>query len=82
MPVGFGHGFLTLTENAEVACKASDYYAPECDGGVAWDDPDIAAAWPLDGITPTLSAKDGKQPRLADWASPLAYDGIPMQSLD
>jgi len=81
VPIGFAHGFITLTDNVEVAYKTSDYYAPDCDGGVAWDDPDIALAWPLEGLEPMLSDKDRKLPRLADFASPFAYDGIPMAEL-
>lgn len=82
VPAGFGHGFVTLTENAEVAYKASGYYAPECDGGVVWDDPDIAIDWPLSGQQPVLSDKDRALPRLKDFASPFAYDGEPLQPLD
>ncbi len=82
VPVGFAHGFVTLTDNAEVAYKASGYYAPACDAGIAWDDPDVAIAWPLAGIEPQLSDKDRTLPRLADFASPFAYDGTPLQPLD
>jgi dTDP-4-dehydrorhamnose 3,5-epimerase len=82
VPVGFAHGFLTLTENAEVAYKTSDYYAPQCDGGIAWDDPDIGLPWPLEGAAPMLSDKDRGLPRLAAFDSPFAYDGLPMAELD
>ncbi|MEJ6010317.1 dTDP-4-dehydrorhamnose 3,5-epimerase [Novosphingobium aquae] len=82
VPVGFAHGFFTLTDNVEVAYKTSDYYAPDCDSGVAWDDPDIALAWPLEGLEPMLSDKDRKLPRLADFVSLFAYDGVPMAELD
>ena len=81
IPTGFGHGFVTLTDDAEVAYKASDYYAPECDAGLAWDDPDMAIAWPDCGVVPILSDKDRALPRLADWASPFAYDGTPLAAL-
>ncbi|MGZ8286498.1 MAG: dTDP-4-dehydrorhamnose 3,5-epimerase [Allosphingosinicella sp.] len=64
IPPGFAHGFLTLSETADVLYKASDYYAPECERTIAWDDPDVAIDWPLDG-RPTLSAKDSAAPRLA-----------------
>lgn len=82
IPAGFGHGFLTLTDNAEVVYKASDFYAPECDKGVAWDDPEVAIAWPLAGTTPVLSDKDRALPRLCDFASPFTYDGAPLRELD
>lgn len=76
IPEGFGHGFLTLTADAEVAYKVSDHYAPECDAGVAWDDPEIAIAWPLQGRSPILSEKDRQLPRLGALASGFAYDGV------
>lgn len=82
VPVGFAHGFLTLTENAEVAYKTSDYYAPECDGGVAWNDPQIGLSWPLDVGVPMLSDKDKTLPRLVDFDSPFVYDGTPLAELD
>ena len=78
VPVGFGHAFLTLEPEVEVAYKVSDRYAPECDGGVVWDDPTIAIDWPLQGGEPTLSAKDKALPRLDDFESPFEYDGAPL----
>lgn len=81
VPVGFGHGFVTLTDDVEVAYKASDYYAPECEGGIVWNDPDLAVAWPLDGLEPVLAGKDTLLPRLAEWESPFAYDGQPLLEL-
>lgn len=82
VPAGFGHGFMTLTENAEVAYKASDYYAPECDAGLAWDDADMAIDWPIGDIAPILSDKDRALPSLAAFDSPFSYDGTPMTGLD
>jgi dTDP-4-dehydrorhamnose 3,5-epimerase len=82
VPAGFGHGFLTLEPDCEVLYKVTDYYAPECDSGVRWNDPDIAVAWPpiaCDG--PLLSAKDQALPLLAQFASPFAYDGNPLLPL-
>lgn len=66
VPIGFAHGFVTLEPDTEVIYKVTAPYAPEHDRGLAWDDPDIAVAWPLDGIQPTLSDKDTRHPRLAD----------------
>lgn len=58
VPPGFGHGFMVLSEQAEVLYKTTDYYAPEHERTVQWNDPDLAIAWPLDGREPILSAKD------------------------
>lgn len=57
VPAGFAHGFLVLSESAEFLYKTTDYYAPEHERAVRWDDPDIGIAWPLQGA-PLLSAKD------------------------
>jgi dTDP-4-dehydrorhamnose 3,5-epimerase len=66
VPVGFAHGFCTLVPNSIVAYKVTNYYSPENDKGVAWNDPDIGLAWPPQADGETLSAKDKVQPRLAD----------------
>ena len=66
IPAGFAHGYCTLEDDTEVAYKASAFYSPQDEGGVVWNDPDLAIAWPLDGREPTLSAKDGRLPRLTD----------------
>ena len=78
VPVGFLHGFVTLEPDTEVTYKVSDFYAPECDGGIAWNDPDLALPWPLPEGGPVLSPKDGRLPRLAEFDSPFAYDGRPL----
>ena len=65
VPAGFGHGFLVVSEFAEVLYKTTDYYAPEHERSIAWNDPDLAIAWPLAGA-PVLSAKDAAGARLRD----------------
>ena len=63
IPRGFAHGFITLTDDVEVQYKADNFYAPECDGNIRWDDPEIGVAWPLAPVV--LSEKDAKAPLLA-----------------
>ena len=59
IPKGFAHGFYVLSDNAEFFYKCSDFYHPNDEGGLAWDDPDIAIDWPiLEGVPLTLSDKD------------------------
>jgi dTDP-4-dehydrorhamnose 3,5-epimerase len=58
IPPGLAHGFLVLSESAEFLYKTTDYYAPEFERCIAWDDPDLNIDWPLDGIVPLVSAKD------------------------
>lgn len=65
VPIGFAHGFCTLVENTVVCYKVSDYYAPDCDAGVIWSDPEIGINWPLKG-PPILSEKDAILPTLAE----------------
>jgi dTDP-4-dehydrorhamnose 3,5-epimerase len=66
VPVGFGHAFCTLEPNSVIAYRVTSYYSAQNDLGVAWDDRDIAIEWP-DVMNPdTLSAKDRRQPALAD----------------
>jgi dTDP-4-dehydrorhamnose 3,5-epimerase len=65
IPAGFAHGFLVLSEFAEVLYKATDYYAPEHERSIAWDDPDLGIDWPLAG-TPALSARDAASVRFRD----------------
>jgi len=69
VPPGFAHGFLVTSETAEVEYKCTDYYAPQHERSIAWNDPDIGIEWPLPpGVTPILSAKDlaGKPLRQAE----------------
>ncbi|PIB26758.1 dTDP-4-dehydrorhamnose 3,5-epimerase [Amylibacter kogurei] len=72
IPTGFLHGFVTLVENTEVAYKCTDFYTPECDGGVAFDDPDLAIDWGIPKNSAVLSTKDAAAPRFADFNSPFA----------
>ena len=59
VPEGFAHGFYVMTETAEFVYKCTDYYAPEYERSLLWDDPDLAIEWPLvGGETPLLSEKD------------------------
>jgi dTDP-4-dehydrorhamnose 3,5-epimerase len=62
VPAGFAHGFEVVSETAEVLYKTSHVYCPEAEGGVVWDDPDLAIPWPLQ--EPILSARDRLWPRL------------------
>ena len=75
VPKGFLHGFVTLTDDCEVQYKCTDFYAPDCDGAVRWDDPDLAIDWGLGDLAPTLSAKDAVAPLLRDFDSPFVWDG-------
>lgn len=58
VPPGFAHGFLVTSDSADVLYKTTDYYAPEFERCIAWNDPQLAIAWPLNGIIPALSLKD------------------------
>ena len=82
VPRGFAHGYVTLQPDSEVQYKVDAYYAPETEGGLIWDDPDLALPWPLDGESPMVAAKDAALPRIADFLSPFDYDGEPMSDLD
>ena len=66
IPPGFLHGFCTLTDDVEFLYKVTAYYSPEHDGAVAFDDPAIGVAWPLDGVEAMVSDKDRAAPKLAD----------------
>ena len=65
IPPGFAHGFLVLSESADVLYKATTYYDPPSDRSILWNDPDIGIDWPLDGVEPLLSDKDRTAMRLA-----------------
>ena len=69
-PIGFAHGFMTLESDVEVVYKVSDYYAPEHDKGLLWNDPALGIKWPIAESEATLSEKDRRQPRLAELVTP------------
>ena len=75
IPKGFLHGFSTLEPDTEIIYKCSDYYAPECDGAVRFDDPAIGIDWGIDAESAVLAEKDGKAPFLADVDSPFTWEG-------
>ncbi|MFZ2388824.1 MAG: dTDP-4-dehydrorhamnose 3,5-epimerase [Polaromonas sp.] len=58
VPPGFAHGFLTLSDSADFLYKTTDYYAPDFERCIAWNDPALAVVWPLAGYPPKLSIKD------------------------
>lgn len=84
VPAGYGHAFMTLESDCEVAYKVDDFYAPETEGGVRWDDPTLGIDWPLAAAGATdaiLSARDAILPLLADAELDFAYDGTPLLPL-
>lgn len=67
IPPGYAHGFVVISEIADVEYKCTDYYHPQAEIGVIWNDPDLGIAWPIEN--PTLSEKDNRLPTLASLAS-------------
>lgn len=72
IPAGFLHGFVTRTDETEIVYKCSDYYAPVCDGAVAWNS--VGIDWGLTG-EPVLSAKDAAAVAFADFKTPFTWEG-------
>ncbi|MCD9149801.1 dTDP-4-dehydrorhamnose 3,5-epimerase [Pseudophaeobacter flagellatus] len=72
VPAGFLHGFITRAPETEILYKCSDYYAPDCDGAVAWDS--CGVDWGFDGA-PLLSDKDATAPALAEFDTPFTWQG-------
>ncbi|MEM6428296.1 MAG: dTDP-4-dehydrorhamnose 3,5-epimerase [Deinococcota bacterium] len=76
VPTGFAHGFLTLSDIADVMYKTTAEYAPDCDSGFAWDDPAVGVDWQLEqleGVSPQLSGKDDVLPPLAEAKNDFVY---------
>jgi dTDP-4-dehydrorhamnose 3,5-epimerase len=74
IPAGFAHGFTTLEPDSEIIYKCNDYYAPETEGALHWDDLAIGIDWPVTGDA-ILSDKDAVAPLLADLDSPFEFKG-------
>lgn len=70
VPEGFAHGFCTLEDDTEICYRASAYWDPALDRGIAWDDPALAIEWGVDSAEATLSEKDRNQPTLKEIGSP------------
>ena len=76
IPEGFAHGFLVLSDEAVFNYKCTNLYAPEYDGGLLWNDPDVGIVWPFEGIDEIiLSEKDKVQPTLKELDLPFEYKG-------
>lgn len=74
VPVGFAHGFVTLSDDTEIVYKCSDYYAPECDRAIAHDDPQIGIDWGVSRAKRILSDKDAAAPTLAELGTPFTWE--------
>lgn len=70
VPKGFAHGFITLTETAEVLYKVTEYYAPAAEQGLLWNDPAMGIGWPIGREQAVINARDAAWPTLAELESP------------
>ena len=66
VPTGCAHAYCTIEPDTEVIYKVSEYYAPDHEGGVVWNDPDIGIPWPVGDVDPDISERDRELPRLKD----------------
>ena len=82
VPAGFAHGFCTLEANTKVSYKVTEYYSPEHDRGLAYDDPEIGINWPIASGKAVLSAKDRRQPALAELGAVFTYSQSSSGSLE
>jgi dTDP-4-dehydrorhamnose 3,5-epimerase len=73
IPVGFAHGFCVISDVADVLYKQTAYYDPAVERGIAWDDPEIAIAWPLPAAELIVSERDAAAPRLRELAGELPF---------
>ncbi len=73
IPIGFAHGFLSLTDRASVLYKQTTEYSPAHERAIRWDDPELHIQWPLDGMRPLMSGKDEAAPLLADAEAPFRF---------
>ncbi len=73
IPPGFAHGYCTLEPDTEVIYKVTDYYAPDCDLGIKWDDAALGIKWPIAPDKVHLSEKDRHQPALKDMAPAFVF---------
>jgi dTDP-4-dehydrorhamnose 3,5-epimerase len=73
VPAGFAHGYCTLEPNTEVIYKVTDYYTPDCDRGLKWDDAALGIKWPVDPDNVKLSDKDRRQPALKEMAPAFVF---------
>jgi dTDP-4-dehydrorhamnose 3,5-epimerase len=74
VPPGFAHGYCTLEDDTEVLYKATQYYSPADERGIAWDDPTLAIVWPGDGANMVVSERDRRLPQLAAQPDLFEYD--------
>ena len=82
IPAGFAHGLMTLQPGTEVHYKVSDFYAPECEDGLMWNDSQLAIDWPNKSLEVQLSPKDLEFKPFKEFVSPFGYDGTPLSLIE